>query len=150
MTSEVDGLQDRHLLLASCFHFLRQETGGLWDRHFQPATYLYFKIEITTGTRQITGTCLLRTSYTMVTTGLKGGRTLLGQKNKEVTSTPSSGSGTPQICMCRDPSGSERDGVPGHNKSGQPSLHALLWNPSWLKDVHADRGRVLGLVRCER
>ena len=37
----------------------RQEIVGLQDRHLQPATYLYFKIEITTGTRQMTGTCLL-------------------------------------------------------------------------------------------
>ena len=56
---EVDGLQDRPLQLASYLHFLREEIGELHHKHLQPATYLYFKIEITTDTRQITGTCLL-------------------------------------------------------------------------------------------
>ena len=45
---------------------MRQEIGGLWDRCLQPATYLYFKIEITTGTRQITGTWFLWACKIMV------------------------------------------------------------------------------------
>ena len=39
----------------------RQKIAGLQDRHLQPATYLYFKREITTDTRQIPGICLLWT-----------------------------------------------------------------------------------------
>ena len=73
MRQEVDGLQAGHLQLASYLHFPKQERGttsltcilleagdgGLRDKHLQPATDLYFKIEITTGTREITGTSLL-------------------------------------------------------------------------------------------
>ena len=102
LRQEIDGLQDRPLQLASCLHFLRQETGGLWDKHLQPATYLYFTIEITTGTRQITGTCLCE----LLNNGndrIRRGAKLSWAKTKEVTHFPSLGS--------------EREGVPDHNKS---------------------------------
>ena len=35
MRQEIDGLQARHLQLASCLHFLRQEVGELQVRHFR-------------------------------------------------------------------------------------------------------------------
>ena len=48
---EKDGLQaGEHLQLASCLHFLRQEIDGLQVRYLQPASCLYFKMEITTET----------------------------------------------------------------------------------------------------
>ena len=58
LRQEVDGLQDRHLQPAFYLHFLRQEIGGLQDKHLQQAMHLYFMTGITTGTRQVTGTCL--------------------------------------------------------------------------------------------
>ena len=45
---------------------------------------------------------------------------------------------TPTTHVQRDPSGSEKEGMPGRNTSGYTSRHALLRNPLWPKDVHAD------------
>ena len=47
LRQEIDGLQDRHLQLASYLHFLGQERGGLQDKPLQPATNLCFNTEIT-------------------------------------------------------------------------------------------------------
>ena len=40
---------------AFCSYFLRQGINGLQVRHLQPASCLYFKIEITTGTGKMLG-----------------------------------------------------------------------------------------------
>ena len=55
---EIGEHQDRHSQLISCLYFLRQETGGLPEKHLPSTTYVYFEIEIT-GTRQTFGTCYL-------------------------------------------------------------------------------------------
>ena len=59
LSQERDGFQDRHLQLASYLYLLRQKIGGIQDQQLQPTIYLYFRIEITIGTRHITGICLL-------------------------------------------------------------------------------------------
>ena len=83
MGQEIDGLQDRHLQRASSLHFLRQERGGVWDKHLQPATYPYSKIEIKIGTRQIIFTCLF-VNLLMVMIGSKEGLSPAWAKNQEV------------------------------------------------------------------
>ena len=45
MGQETSGLQARHLELASCLHFLRQEIGGLQVKHLQSASCLLSEME---------------------------------------------------------------------------------------------------------
>ena len=62
-------------------------------------------------------------------------------KDQEVTYPPSSGSGGPQLHMRRQtPPHQDGRGRQTIISLGNLPPHALLWNPSWPKDVHADQG----------
>ena len=47
---DIDGLQVKHLQLASCLHFLRQEIGGLQFKAFTISLFLTSEMEVTTET----------------------------------------------------------------------------------------------------
>ena len=50
----------------------------------------------------------------------------------------------------RDPLGQKGKGCQAIISLDNLPAHAQLWDPSGPKGVHADQGRALGLLRCER
>ena len=98
LRQEIDGLQDRHLQPASCFHFLRQEMVGFWDKHLQFTTSHLSILQDRTNNR-----CKANKWYVSSVNLLNNGNDRIKRpawaKGQEVTYFPSSGQGDPQLHM---------------------------------------------------